>query len=57
MLISAVTVIGTFIFGIVSDALGLSISVLISAVICFGSVIIFYIVSQLEQRMNVEKQD
>ena len=57
MLISAVTVLGTFIFGIVSDALGLSISVLISAVICFGSVIIFYIVSQLEQRMNVEKQD
>lgn len=48
MLISAVTVLGTFIFGVVSDALGLSISVLISAVICFGSVIIFYIVSKLE---------
>lgn len=57
MLISAVTVLGTFIFGIVSDALGLSISVLISAVICFGSAVLFYATSKLEQRATVEKQD
>jgi fucose permease len=57
MFISAVTVLGTFIFGVVSDTLGLSISLLISAIVCFSSVMIFYVISQLQQRINVEKQD
>ena len=57
MLISSVTVLGTFIFGVISDTLGLSISVLISAIICFVSAVLFYTTSKLEQITTVEKQD
>jgi fucose permease len=56
MSISAVTILSTFIFGVVSDKFGLSMSLVISSIVCFVTVIIFKVVELFEKSSTAKTQ-
>ncbi len=56
MSISTVTILSTFIFGVVSDKFGLSMSIVISSIVCFVTVIIFKVVALLEKSSTTKTQ-
>jgi len=56
MSISTVTILSTFIFGVVSDKFSLSMSLVVSSIVCFVTAIIFKVVALLEKSNTIKTQ-